>query len=1336
MVCSLGFSQDPFNKTLSPDGIFEKIYDSYGTQYNLANIMINNPATAVANRAVLQGCSTNSIFNLYFEPDSGMSNTTNPVEMSRREVLCQVFQDISNFLTTASSPIVLNNTKINIWVLNINNVGASLPVGARGFGSAFYVTPDETQVYPAGIIDNEIWRTIHTGRDSYFNVQVPLFNGSVPTNTPGSFYHGAVAFNFNLNAAGTAPLIDWYTTPLNAAAPNNKFDFYSEVLKQVTRTLGITSFISASGNSFLPNLGIYARYDKFLKNNAATQSLLVNAGATTSSMYNYNFNPVLNSTILRPNCTLINFINTGPQVNNTLAAAALKYVGNNGNIMPVYTPTCFENFLSLSHFEDQLVPPNINDGYYALSNNQLNTAPNNTKRYLKPEERNVLCDLGYAVNDTFGSAGNALTSNLSAPYNYGSGSACAGITVAGTNDGIDPLNLTYNFYGLVNTNIAVNCGLLLANDTFPSGASSLRGLEYLQDLTTGVMLLTAGNSTSIATINSSVTGIHLLRYVPTYGSQKGNITYCYVYVISLNSSCPQIASCNLISNGGFEQNDLPIYGPNTIDRACGWAKLNRVGAGYIGGNIVPCNFAGIQTTNAGVGSAYAGIACRTFINNDTPVARQLCTKLATPLVAGTTYQLSYDISLAEKYSSFGYKLQAYFSNTLLSPVVNPTYLLPANNVTTTLIDPIVCFNNSSWDKVTFNYTATGLEKYLYLGALQPQAMVANSGAVPVNASCPGAISNNASQPTSYYYIDNVNLVAGGFNMPDVLCGTTTINNLAVYLAAGTPTNGVFSGIGVTLNSTTGFYKLQFTGSITSATVTYSYTNTSTGCVIILQDTITRQLTTGPTPTFTLPSYVCSGSYPSPLPTTSNNGITGIWSPAFSNVLTNAYNFTPNGALCPTNNVLVNVIPATTQVAVNDSFTVNYPTAAITTATVRANDTTNGNLITASNAGSMVVVPNVALNPIFTVGGITINPSGTITILQDTPAGTYTLYYNITKTCSPTSNQGVVTVVINQFFNVCPKMTFPGFCFNPTTAQTSDYATGSIYTIGGFANTFCGVPPTAGGLPATASNTTIVPVTPYPTGIIVNNNGTVTIPVGYLGAPRIYFKLCSGPICSNTVEGIILSFHVIVPTFDFMSFNRNSGAYAGGNTNQNVLTNDYLENCNSSWSTTPAILGTNCSLLTTTTCPAFYIDSTGLVKAISTPISPGAYQLAYKLTDTATGDFQTRTVDINVNSSRQAASTSSTTTNTNKDNTTEYLALDDNLSVVPNPSNGQFTILFNNNKNEESIISIYNYIGQKVIADLKTFDSQININLESYPAGNYLVKVATAGSILTSKIVIK
>ena len=48
-----------------------------------------------------------------------------------------------------------------------------------------------------------------------------------------------------------------------------------------------------------------------------------------------------------------------------------------------------------------------------------------------------------------------------------------------------------------------------------------------------------------------------------------------------------------------------------------------------------------------------------------------------------------------------------------------------------------------------------------------------------------------------------------------------------------------------------------------------------------------------TPTFTQVAAICNGDVLAALPTTSNNGVTGTWSPAINNTETTTYTFTPD-----------------------------------------------------------------------------------------------------------------------------------------------------------------------------------------------------------------------------------------------------------------------------------------------------------------------------------------------------------------------------------------------------------------------------------------------------------
>lgn len=96
----------------------------------------------------------------------------------------------------------------------------------------------------------------------------------------------------------------------------------------------------------------------------------------------------------------------------------------------------------------------------------------------------------------------------------------------------------------------------------------------------------------------------------------------------------------------------------------------------------------------------------------------------------------------------------------------------------------------------------------------------------------------------------------------------------------------------------------------TATTTYTFTPTQSLC----GTPVTMTIVVNPTvvPTFTQVAPICSGGSFS-LATTSDNGITGTWSPAIDNTATTTYTFTPDAGQCATTatmTVVVNPLPTT------------------------------------------------------------------------------------------------------------------------------------------------------------------------------------------------------------------------------------------------------------------------------------------------------------------------------------------------------------------------------------------------------------------------------------------
>lgn len=105
----------------------------------------------------------------------------------------------------------------------------------------------------------------------------------------------------------------------------------------------------------------------------------------------------------------------------------------------------------------------------------------------------------------------------------------------------------------------------------------------------------------------------------------------------------------------------------------------------------------------------------------------------------------------------------------------------------------------------------------------------------------------------------------------------------------------------------------------TASATYTFTPTLGQCAAITALAIV--VNPNVIPTFTAIAPICSGQNLAPLPTTSNNGITGIWTPSkINNTTSGTYTFTPMAGQCATSStlsILVNPKPNPIIATIND-----------------------------------------------------------------------------------------------------------------------------------------------------------------------------------------------------------------------------------------------------------------------------------------------------------------------------------------------------------------------------------------------------------------------------------
>ncbi|MFD2543036.1 T9SS type B sorting domain-containing protein [Lacinutrix gracilariae] len=245
--------------------------------------------------------------------------------------------------------------------------------------------------------------------------------------------------------------------------------------------------------------------------------------------------------------------------------------------------------------------------------------------------------------------------------------------------------------------------------------------------------------------------------------------------------------------------------------------------------------------------------------------------------------------------------------------------------------------NGTWSPVLDNTTTTTYTFTPNAGecaSTQTMTITVNTEVVPTFTQVPDicsgdtlaplpATSDNGINGTWSPALDNTTTTAYTFTPDAGECATTqtmTIMVNSVVTPSFTQVAEICSGDTLAALPTTSDNGINGTWSPVlnnTATTTYTFTPDAGECATAQTMTITVHPEI--TPTFTQVVAICSGDTLTALPTTSNNGINGTWSPALDNTTTTTYTFTPEAGVCAseqTMTITVNpqVVPAFTQVA--------------------------------------------------------------------------------------------------------------------------------------------------------------------------------------------------------------------------------------------------------------------------------------------------------------------------------------------------------------------------------------------------------------------------------------
>ena len=275
---------------------------------------------------------------------------------------------------------------------------------------------------------------------------------------------------------------------------------------------------------------------------------------------------------------------------------------------------------------------------------------------------------------------------------------------------------------------------------------------------------------------------------------------------------------------------------------------------------------------------------------------------------------------------------------------------------------------------------------------------------------------------------------------------------------------------------------------------------------IYQKSVTVTVTPATMPSFTAVNPICRGTTLTPLPTTSNNGITGTWSPALNNTATTTYTFTPTSGICNTT--------ATLQIVVNQpvtpTFTAVLPICSGATLTALPTTSNNGYTGTWSPALNNTVTTmytftptagqcagiaplTIQVNQTTTPTFSTVAPicSGDILIALPTTSnngftGTWTPAINNTATTTynftPTAGQCASPATLVVTVNPLPQFTISGSCngISYTLGAVATDSSGSTYAWYNPSNIQIG------------SDTTVAITAPGIYTLVVTQNGCATL----------------------------------------------------------------------------------------------------------------------------------------------------------------------------------------------------------------------------------------------------
>jgi hypothetical protein len=532
----------------------------------------------------------------------------------------------------------------------------------------------------------------------------------------------------------------------------------------------------------------------------------------------------------------------------------------------------------------------------------------------------------------------------------------------------------------------------------------------------------------------------------------------------------------------------------------------------------------------------------------------------------------------------------------------------------------------------------------------------------------------------------------------------------------TSTNGIAGTWSPALNNTT--------------TTTYTFTPTAGQCAT----TTTRVITVNPnvTPTFVQVAPICSGTTASPLLTTSTNGITGSWSPAFNNTATTTYTFTPTAGQCATGTASMVI---TVSSSVTPTFTQISPVCLGSASSAMPTTSNNGVVGTWSPASintavtsSYVFTPNAGQCATATASmTITVSPNVTPTFAAVAP-----ICSGGTLAALPTTSTNGIAGTWSPALN---NTTTTTYTFTPTSGQCATTATLSITVNPSVTPTFAAVAPICSGgtlaaLPTTSTNGIAGTWSPA-----LNNTATTT----YTFTP-------TAGQCATTTTRVITVNPNVTPTFAAVAPICSGGTLAAlPTTSTNGIAGTWSPALNNTTTTTYTFTPTAGQCATTAT-------TTVVVNTVANPTGAASQTFVQGATLASIVVSPTNVIWYATNANALAGSNPLPST-TVLVNLTTYYAVNVVGSCRSNPLAVAVSITLNTDEYskislvlypnpvidvlnidtiaEIKLVEIYNIQGQKVKST-----NQKQINVSDLANAMYLIKIQDSDNRITLKKFVK